>query len=209
MRIAFLHVVDDAKFKYTENDHRFVHVMLDSVMRTMPNTDIIHLTDESTKCIDGTITIRRPFVHDNPMLFRMEHISAIDGDVLVLDTDVMVRKDLRPIFSLDFDVALTWRSDKVIDTNGVNISDLMPYNTGVVFSRSAKFWKDCVDFATGKNFGWYADQASVAVISERYNTLKLHCDNFNYTPKSASEDVSSRYVVHYKGKRKNFILGEQ
>ena len=103
---------------------------------------------------------------------------------------------------------MTWRSEKIVDENGVNISELMPYNTGVVFSRSKQFWKDCIDFGKDKNFGWYTDQASVAVISDRYNTLKLHCDNFNYTPKKKDEDLSSRYVVHYKGNRKNFILGD-
>ena len=75
MKIAFLHVVDDSKFKYTENDHRFVSLMVESARKTMPNTDIIHLTDNSTKSIEGTITVRKPFIHDNPMLFRMEHIS--------------------------------------------------------------------------------------------------------------------------------------
>ena len=208
MRIAFLHVVNDEKFRYTKNDHRFVHVMLDSVRRTMPNTDIVHLTDEKTESIDGTITVRRQFNHDNPTLFRMECLAELEGELIVLDTDLIVQKDIRPVFTFDFDVALTWRSDKIIDINGVNITALMPYNTGVMFLRNQKFMRECVEFCDGKDFGWYTDQGAVAEVSKRFNVLKLHCDNFNYTPEKKSEDVSSKYVVHYKGIRKNIILGD-
>jgi len=202
------HVVDEARFRYTRNDHRFVELMVASVRCTMPGVDLVHMTDERTPPIDGTATVRRPFKHDNPMLFRMESIVELGPDLIILDTDLIVQKDLRPVFAFDFDVALTIRTDKVLDPSGVNITELMPYNTGVVFIRNPKFFADCIEWSTDKDFGWYTDQAAVAELAGRYNVLKLHCDNFNYTPRSAAEDVSSRYVVHYKGKRKSFILGE-
>lgn len=208
MIVAFMHIVDDKKFKYTKNDHRIVPFMVESVKRTMPNVDIVHLTDEATESIPGTITYRRPFTHDNPTLFRMQQLKDLDGEVLILDTDIVVQKDMRHVFAFDFDVALTWRSDKIIDVNGVDLTKLMPYNTGVVFSRSRKFWEECVEWASDKEAGWYTDQGAVAVISHNFNVLKLHCDNFNYAPFRKDEDLSSRYAVHYKGNRKSFILGE-
>ena len=206
MIVAFLHVVDESRFKYTSNDHRLVHLMVDSVRKTMPGTEIVHMTDEHTAPIGGTKTVRRKFEHDNPMLFRMESVVELDGEVIVLDTDVIVQKDIRPVFGFEFDVAMTWRSEKILDPNGVNVSELMPYNTGVMFLRNMDFMRDCIKWGANKGFGWYTDQASVAEVGKKYNVLKLHCDNFNYTPRSASEDLSSRYVVHYKGNRRSFLL---
>jgi hypothetical protein len=81
----------------------------------------------------------------------------------------------------------------------------MPINCGVMFSRSPAFWHACLEWCSGKDVGWYADQLAVAAVWKRFNVLRLHCDNFNYTPRSRDEDVSSRYAVHYKGKRKEWM----
>ncbi len=85
----------------------------------------------------------------------------------------------------------------------------MPFNAGVIWSRSAQFWRDCHAWILQQPDAvkrWYGSQLVLTVIVPRYNALKLHCDNFNYSPNRADEDVSSRFVVHYKGQRKAWML---
>lgn len=198
MRIAFLHYGQHPKY---------ADVMLASVRANMPNVDLLHLTDADTDRLSGTITVRRAMSGDNPMIFKMEHLAELDGDVLVLDTDVVVQSDLRAVFNFDFDMALTWRDGPILDPTGVDIAKLMPINCGVMFQRNNEFWKDCLDWCRGKNVGWYADQMAVSSVCRtgKYRILRLHCDNFNYTPLSADDDVSRRYAVHYKGTKRKFM----
>ena len=190
MKVAFLHAKQDPKY---------ARLMIASVMEHMPNIDILHLTDSDTPALTSCIVIRRPWSHDNPMIFKMEHLAELDGEILVLDTDVIVQRTLVDVFRFDFDMALTWRSKKIVDADGNDITQLMPYNCGVMFQRNKLFWKEALRFVSDKDVGWYADQLAVANLAPHFNVLKLHCDNFNYTPKSADDNLSSRYAVHYKG----------
>ena len=206
MKVAFLHAVADHKFKYSDINHDFVHMMLESVRRTMPNTDIIHMTDSETPPIPGTITNRLKWEHPNPMIFKMNHMMCLEGDVIILDTDVIVQKDIRPVFNFEFDMALTWRDGPIMTAEGDDLAKTMPYNCGVMFQRSRLFWKRCLEHWFGKNPGWFADQMAVAAVAPQFNVLRLHCDNFNYTPRSPDEDLSRRYVVHYKGERKTWAI---
>lgn len=196
MKVAFLHAGQDPKYALK---------MVASVRRHM-DCEILQLTDGSTQAIEGCVTVRMPWTDGNPTLFKMRHLAEISGDVLILDTDVIVQADLSPVFKLPFDVALTWRPGPIWDRElGVDVTKAMPYNCGVMFSRRQQFWHECLDWCDGKELGWYADQLAVANVSPYWNTLKLHTDNFNYTPSRQDEDVSRRLVVHYKGARKDWM----
>ena len=54
---------------------------------------------------------------------------------------------------------------------------------------------------------WWGDQLSVKLCAEsnKFNLLKLNCDEYNYTPKS-EYDKKDVYVLHYKGKRKEWMI---
>lgn len=185
---------------------RYANAMIHSIVRYMPEVDIVQLTDDDTPqvpMVREAIRLKNTFA--NPMIFRMHHLSRLSGDVLCLDTDVMVQADLSPIFQFDFDVALTQRHHKVVDPDGNDISKLMPYNTGVTFTKNRLFWKEAVDAVKDCGFGWYSDQIVVAKLAKYFKVLKLDCDNFNHKPRSAEEDVSGRYAVHYRGKARKYL----
>jgi len=79
----------------------------------------------------------------------------------------------------------------------------MPYNTGVMFSRSKSFWVDCLDWLRDKPESlqqWYGDQYAVAAIAGNgsYQVKELPCDKFNWSPNSR-EDTSDARIWHYKG----------
>jgi hypothetical protein len=196
MRLAFMSVGESP---------RYALMMLASARKVMPGIEVIQLTDMETPEVDGATALRLKHIYDDLTTFRMAHLSTLEGDVICVDTDVLIQSDLRPLFAFNFDVALTWRNKQILDPNGVNITKLMPYNTGVMFQRNPRFWAKALEWCRGKDIGWYCDQVAAAELAPQFNVLKLHCDNFNYTPKSADEDVSMRHVVHYKGKSRKFL----
>lgn len=184
---------------------RYAHAMLWALRKHMPSVPVLHLTDEATPAIAGTNTVRLPNVYANPTIFRMKHLSLLEGDVLCIDTDVIIQRDLSPIFEFDFDVALTRRDYKIVDPDGRDISKIMPYNTGVMFQRNGRFWDEGFRITVDAGLDWYSDQLVAAKLDRYYNVLKLNCDNFNYKPHSLEEDVSNRYVLHYKGDARKLL----
>lgn len=196
MKLAFLHVNQDPKW---------AELMVASVRRFI-DCEALQLTDIDTPLVSGCTAVRRQFDGENLTMFKMEHLSNIDGEILVLDTDIIVQKDISKVFAFDFDVALTWRDGPILSDSGQDLAKLMPINCGVMFSRSPAFWAHCLEWSKEHPGGWYADQFAVAANWRRFNVLRLNCDNFNHTPNTKAEDVSKRYVVHYKGKRKEWML---
>jgi hypothetical protein len=196
MIVAFLHYGQDPK--HAEAMVRSVRKHMDCV--------VAQWTDAETPKVEGADLVKRGnWDKSNPMLFKMGFLIRQVGDALVLDTDVIVQADLSHVFSLPFDIGLTWRDGPIFDPDGNDLTRIMPYNCGVMFHRNPDFWRSCLEWCEGKPVGWYADQLAVAAVAPKFDTLRLHCDNFNYTPRKPDEDVSKRLAVHYKGKRKAWM----
>lgn len=169
------------------------------------------MTDSTTPVIKG-VDGRQEMDYDGErlMTYRLAHMAKLDGEVIGLDTDVIVQANLGEVFAREFDVALTRRTGRIF-YGGKDIVKDMPINSGVLFSRSRKFWQDCYALclkAPEEIQRWFGDQLCIMQVykSGRYKVLELPCEKFNYTPKTQNEDVSSRYAVHYKGKRKDWML---
>lgn len=207
MKVAFLYLADmKLAFLHARQDPKYAVLMVESVKRHMPQAEIIQLTDLDTDPVWGVDQVmRRPWHVENPIFLKMEHLAELEGEVLVLDTDVIVQADLSPVFGLPFDMALTWRDGPIYDEAGNDVAKLMPYNCGVMFQRNKVFWSKCLEWCAKNSPGWYGDQLSAVNIAPQFNVLRLHCNNFNYTPRRAEEDVSMKYAVHYKGKSRKFM----
>jgi hypothetical protein len=205
LTVAFVHVGEDTSL---------ARIMVASVRRAMPGARLVHLTDESTAGMAGVDeVVRHPYDGTYILSFRLKHLAELAPcDAVFLDTDVIVQQDLGPVFDMAFDVALTRRENIGTDPNGIDIAAVMPYNAGVMLSRPAGWafwdnvWRQCQSYPDEIRRWWgeqYAlrDIATVAPL----RLLELPCDRYNYTPATESEDVSSRAVVHYKGKRKAWM----
>jgi hypothetical protein len=198
MKVGFLHVGDEP---------RHAEKMVASVKRHMPFVEVVQWTDEDTPEVQGADqVIRHEWNGEKITVFKMQCMAANQGDTLILDTDIIVQADISGVFNLPFDVALTWRDGPIFDEDHQDITKIMPINTGVMFCRTPEFWVDCLRWCDDKHIGWYSDQVAVAAVHKRWNTLRLHTDNFNYTPLKKYEDVSKRLIVHYKGQRKGWML---
>jgi hypothetical protein len=199
VKVAFLHVGPDL---------RLPAAMAASAKRF--GYEIVQMTDERTPAVPNADTVVRvPWDGERLMTYRLEHLAALTAPALIVDTDVLFVRDVRHVWERAFDVALTRRPGPALDPNGVDLAEVMPYNTGVMFSRSQAFWRRC--HALCRDFPqevqrWYGDQYAVRFAAAEFDVLELPTDAYNYSPGSADEDVSQRYLVHYKGARKEWML---
>ncbi len=201
MNVCFLHV---------RQERAHADKMLESVRKHITFERIVHLREPSEEPFEGCSSQSLPWDGTKVEEYRLRHLAALpDGEWLSLDTDVLVQHDLSKVFAFPFDVALTQRDSPVWDTNGNDVTKVMPFNAGVMWWRSREFWADCYRWiqlqgdATQK---WYGSQIVLPIIAQRYQVLKLHCDNFNYSPRVEDEDMSGRFCLHFKGWRKPWML---
>ena len=181
-----------------------------SVRRTMPGVEVVHLTDPDTKPIEGIDSVR--CVEPEPMaMMRFRHQSRVDGDWLFVDSDVLFQRDVRKVFDHPFDVAVTTRNWKHLRA-APGFTDRMPFNTGVVFSRSRAFWHEALARLGQLSPAAQAFMGHQTVICDmvaegRYHVRALKGSHYNCPPAMRSTDdfirgaetVKKAAIVHYKG----------
>lgn len=206
LTVGFMHIGKISKV---------AQIMVASVRRAMPTARIVQMTDADTKPVTGVDeVIRKRYDGRFLMPYRLLHLKDFpDTDAVFLDTDVIVQKDLSSVFQNDFDIGLTIRNQPIFDPDGTDVTIAMPYNTGVVFSRASgqSFWetayRHCLTLSNEKK-KWWGDQLSIKAAADTatLNLKTFPCYLYNYTPESPYEDVSEKFVVHYKGQRKEWML---
>jgi hypothetical protein len=183
--------------------------MMESARAVMPHAKIHHLTDDKSPTIEG-VDSTRVFYGDMPMAVRrMMHHSACQGEWLFVDADVIFQRDVSEVFDSEFDIALTDREGCI--TNEAQFARSMPYNIGVVFSRSPAFWGTVVNYLQSlplQQQEWMGDQLVVnALVREgihQFNIKTIPGAKYNYPPKS-KDDGADASILHYKGNRKAYM----
>lgn len=196
-------------------------LMVRSARLAMPEAHIVQFSDTDTPAVAGADrVIRRAVSGDEMMIARLDHLAHFEHrEAVFLDTDIIVRRDLREVFELPFDVALTRRYGELTvaadDPFGRhfasgNLIDYMPYNAGVMFSRTQDFWVDCLRACEGMhpNFRrWYGDQMALKAVADRnyYAVFELAEARLNYSPEHARDWPDEALILHYKGARKAWM----
>lgn len=188
--------------------------MVASVRSSMPQAKIVQMTDQDTAPVRGVDeVIRKRWDKRFLMVYRLLHLKDFPAsNAVFLDTDVVVQKDLSHIFDENFDICLTRRYGIVRDPTGYNLAEEMPYNTGVMFSKPSgwPFWNQTYECSLSfpkEDKEWWGDQVAIKKAAD-VTTLKiieLPCDLYNYTPRKHDENLSEKFVVHYKGARKEWM----
>lgn len=179
--------------------------LIASARRVMPDVPIFQLTDGETPAHEDVGIVRLP--GEMPMAVRRMKLHAmLGGEWLFVDSDVVVRQDVRSVFDKPFDVAVTDR----IGSAWANSPDVegMPYNMGVTFSRNPKFWAKAAKIlqtAPPQLQEWEGDQRVVCSMTKNWNTLVLPGHVYNFTPYKRDEDRSHAALIHFKGPRKAWI----
>jgi hypothetical protein len=194
------------------------------VHQHMPGVEVVQLSDQHTPPAPGVSRVMRvQSARERPLLdLRLElYLRAQDGprteEWLLVDTDVSVRNDVRGVFPgpivegpSGWDVALTDRNWPHLP-QGEAMLQQMPFNTGVVFSRSPWFW-ECVletwrGYPPAVQADWMSEQRAVyeVVRSGRHRVKILPGMNYNYPPSSQDDSSILAALVHYKGNRKPWL----
>lgn len=210
MRVGFFYTYT------TPGSEQHLHIakyLLQSVRSVMPGVPVVQLTDETSDVLEGVDEVKR-IPGKMPMAVRrISHHAALDGDWLFVDTDVVIQKDVRDVFKSAFDVAVTDRIGTEME--GTPYAKSMPFNMGVTFSRSPRFWeilKFNLVMLSPHFQQWTGDQMvfckMIAHAGELgFNIKILPGRTYNYPPRLPDEDVSHASIVHYKGKfgRKDWL----
>ncbi len=141
---------------------------------------------------------------------RLEHYAQCDGDWLLVDTDVQILADVSDVFTGFFDVAIADRNWPGIP-QGDGVMHTMPFNTGVVFTRTALFWQDVL--AVWRQFppdqrDWMSEQRAFyqVVRTGAYRVKILPGEQYNYPPRRATDPCTAVRIAHYKGsERKQWL----
>lgn len=188
-----------------------------SVRQHCPGTPIVHLTDKISSPVDGVDAVHRldedvrplkpkPIIH-----MRIMSYAACSGEWLFLDTDTVIRKPVADVFDDPlFDVAVTDRNWGGIP-QGDAIMHEMPFNTGVVFSRSQEFWESVLTTwrsLEDKWRDWFSEQRCVYTVvrSGLFKVRILEGDVYNSPPRDMTDRGSDLTAIqHFKGPRKEWL----
>lgn len=189
---------------------RQVAALRASVTQAMPGVSCVHLTDITTPLLgEGR---RYPASSRIALACLQLYAAAGSGDWLFIDTDVLMRRDVREVFQQSFDVAVATREGTLLEKEvGTKFMAGMPHNKGAVFSRCPAFWHAAADLLASqpeKRQHWMGDQWALnALIAERTYAVHVLPNAFNYPPQARDEDVRDKAILHFKGpKRKDWML---
>lgn len=170
--------------------------------------EVWQISDMTAPEIPGVDSISRAEMNCGRMLFRARELAPLKAPYALLDTDMLVVRDIEEGFGGD--VSLTWRAKHMVVTKDEPAPLRMPYNGGVVFVQSQEFMQDCYDRMTKmepKRQDWYGDQIALrdAAESGKYKVKELRDETWNFCPDSENHDIPKVRIYHFKGLRKQFM----
>lgn len=183
--------------------------LVESCRRHMPGVQVSQLTDGDTPVPEGVNAIRIP--GEMPMgVRRVTHYSLLRGDWLLLDTDILVRKDVRSVFDdPGFDVGLVSRVGTYMEDS--KYAEKNPYNFGVVFSRCPQFWGFVLPHLKDLSpelQKWGGEQLITCELAHQALScfsVKILPSTYNFTPAKRGDDVGNVSLLHLKGPRKAWL----
>jgi len=181
-------------------------------LKSVEGNEVWQITDEEGQAFPGCEVFRYPRGDDGFVLWRAKAYAAFNRPGLYCDDDMIFQHSFEPLLALDFDVCLTRQDRRVVDTNGVCLSDLMNYNGGLALVRNENYWPHIVmkiEEMHHEQQNWYGDQMAMMKLVNVYKTLILPCSLYNYTPdkyEDSLKDMSDKWCVHFKGARKPWMI---
>lgn len=198
--------------KEHSSSRQVAELMIASVRRSMPGVKVVQMADPATPALPVDEVMRKPFNHNFWVPWLVEFLSEIPGEVLFLDSDVIVQRDLSPMFLAKADVVVTYRGPKVMEGRQ------MPFLFGVVASSTPELWLEVRDrvlaMPNEEDQGWWGQQLAIFDMWQeekngrgKWKIASVPCDPYNYVPKSPTDTPADKWVLHFKGpKRKPWML---
>lgn len=212
--------------------------MLDLLFRSArlfhPGADCTLLTNGATRMQGIRGKVRRVDAavdHDALMFSRslaqLAYVEESDfaRPMLLIDSDILLRRSLRRVFERDFDVALTWRASASMPINGglILLNNRRPERVRAYFRRFVDIYK--AHYSGDGQSAWYGDQLALRdsvgvghremartpeIEVDGCRILFLPCDTYNFSPDNSYAAIASgladKSVLHFKGQRKRLML---
>lgn len=178
-------------------------VAIAAVRKHMPLATVVLQTDDKmqTDGMGAEVIMRFRFPHCDYYAYRgLMARTHICGETIFLGLNCVLQRDLTDVFDHPFDVALCYRRK--------SFHEKMPFNGGVAFSRCPGFWKEVMG-APEDHRNWIDTETRVSRIamSGKYRVRMLDGGVYNHVPDSVNEDFSHAAVVHYKGEKRKWMVG--
>ena len=148
----------------------------------------------------------------------VETTSFVDP-IIFADTDMLINRNLAPVFDDDFDIGLTWRASSPDPINGgiVFINNRRPEAAKTFFQQFLRVYETKAE----DQAIWFGDQVAlremlgIPVGGDRLpepqcfsgvRVAFLPCETYNFTPVNhpvaLAEALIDKAVLHFKGPRK-------
>lgn len=202
-------------FKRDPQHYVMADLLVESIREAMPGVSITHFTNDTSPAAAGVDLVERT-TPGRLLERRLECYASRVGDWLLLDTDIVVAKDVRNVFDdASFQLAVADREWSRVKDH-YKYTKEMTYNTGVIFSRDPAVYAFALDIWRGypseKQSHWWSEQWAFAEAahSGRFRVKVLPGMTYNRPPHTEDEDVSDAAIIHYKGPiRKAWMMNRQ
>jgi hypothetical protein len=192
-----------------------VHEMVTSARAVMPDVKITQISDNKTPIYPGADALFNAEVEcdkDSVTYFKghfmAEFAMQCEDDLILCDVDLL------------------WQKPVIFEKGTAAIRCLyrenmasMPYNTGLILSRSKyakELWQDyieVIDSLAANGMGtWYCDQIAAAICWNNAQSQSiplaetLPMDEWAYAPTGPDDDGGKdAYAIHLKGDRKKWL----
>jgi hypothetical protein len=194
-----------------------------SVRRSNPKGRAVLLTDITSAIPDVFDRVSRHEVHQPSIMldrFRAQLKFLLEcptpSHKVFMDSDTLVLTDLRSVFDEPFDLGVTIRDNALHPWERD-----MPYNMGVIFVNTTRLRNVCllydelihrVERMEPDLWAWAGNQIAIRDFMAQQDKLNaIHvavfpCSIYNYTPRTTSESVSERRILHFAGAAKTMMI---
>lgn len=200
MRICFLY--------FGPQQEAIAQVMIASVRKHMPNAVLCQLTDTKTKRLTGVDECRRIDGSTYGYLL-MRHMATCPLPFIRVDYDMIFQGDISHILEGDHDLAFNEHGDDgILSTEFGKAYSLATCIWGATEGGKAhQFAREYREhhLKSGRD-DWLGLIPSANELAVNYKVKRLAGKVYNYCPKDREDKPESALVIHYKGKRKKWML---
>jgi len=212
---------------------RMLDLLFRSARLTHPGALCTLLTEAATDVRGIHGPVRRldlPIDHGALMFSRsLAQLACIEQDdfaqpLVLLDSDILLRGSLQPLFDEDFDVGVTWRESRTMPINGglLVLNNRRPEVVRTFFRRFVAIYRE--RYGSDGNAAWYGDQLALRdSVGLEHHEMHAHevyehdgcrirflpCESYNFSPDNRLaaivDGLPEKLVLHFKGQRKRLM----
>jgi hypothetical protein len=177
------------------------------------NTDIVQVSDEKTPIVKGVNHVLRVPRTMPLMTWRLkahQEAHALEDELLMVEPDVRFLKRIDELFDDgDSEIIISTR-DCSAEWGEENLGETTPYTMGSSISRNREFWREAklvCQTLPERDQHWIGDMKAIKAVvdSGKFKVRVVPGEIYNHIPNSV-DDIGNAKVMHYKGRRKNWLF---